>query len=71
MRTGFVPIALMNSTTAGLKIASRSKTKYRGVRVVWERLAQLLNLYLVNNHPSLKSDTYAPLSPRPEEGSPA
>ena len=29
-RTGFVPIALMNSTTAELKIESRSKMRYRG-----------------------------------------
>ena len=31
MRTGFVPMAFMNSTTAGLNIESRSKTRYRGV----------------------------------------
>ncbi len=30
-RIGFVPMALMNSTTAGLKIASPSKMRYRGV----------------------------------------
>ena len=28
--TGFVRMALMNSTTAGLNIESRSNTKYRG-----------------------------------------
>ena len=30
VRTGLVPIDLMNSTTAALKIESRSKTRYRG-----------------------------------------
>ena len=30
VRTGFVPVALMNSMTAALKIKSRSKTRYLG-----------------------------------------
>ena len=34
-------MALMNSTTAGLKIASRVKDEVSWCRVVWERLAQL------------------------------
>ena len=43
VRLGSLPSALPNSTTAGLKIESRSKMRYRGGVVVRKRFTQMLD----------------------------